>query len=174
LIEIEPEWQLGKLVLAMGAIAYALYQSYLFAKIHLHPGGFESIARLYPIAELITIVLAVAIAKDAALESLSKEQVRVSPEAGTLTITTRLGIYKKVEEFPISEIKNLHSRHSNWLNNRDRKAVEFTRGKYGYRFAHGTSNEDRAKIVQLLETTGATRVDKSEQTTSYSPSNPLQ
>jgi hypothetical protein len=171
-LEIEPEWNMGKLALALGAILYALYQSYLFGKIHLHPGGFESIARLIPIAELVTIVLAVAIAKDAALESLSKEEVRVNHESGTLTIMSRLWKINQTREFPIAEIKNLHSEHSNWLNDRDRKAVEFTHGKYGYRFAHGTSNEDRAKIVQLLENAGVSTLDKSEQSTSYSLSTP--
>jgi hypothetical protein len=122
----------------------------------------------------VTIVLAVYIAKEAAFESLSKEEVRVEPGSGTLTITTCLWKFNQIEEFPIVEIRNLHSQHSNWLNDRDRKGVEFYRGKYGYRFALGASNEDRAKIVRLLESAGVSTLDKSDQATSYSPSIPPQ
>jgi hypothetical protein len=169
-IEIDPELHLGKLALATGAILFALYETYVLVKILVHPGRFDSIVSFASFLPLFITILAVSIAKDAAFESLSREGVRVEPESNTLTITTRLWKFNQIEQFPIAEIRNLHSQHSNWLNDRDRKGVEFYRGKYGFRFALGASNEDRAKIVRLLESVGVSTLDQSVQSTSYSPS----
>jgi hypothetical protein len=172
MLEIGPEWQLEKLALAIGLILYAVYESYGLAKAHLHAGGLESFVGVYPIGVLISIVLATGIAKDAALEALSTEEVRINPESGILNITTELWNFRQTRNLPIAEIRNLQALHSNSLNQRERNFVEFNHGKYVYRFAQGVSNEDRARIVRLLESAGVSKSNTESPSTSCFPSTP--
>ena len=171
-VEIAPSWNLWKLTLAGGAVLYAIRELYPLAKFYLLSGRFGSIAGVMPIAELFSIALAIAIAKEVSFEALSNEEIRINPESGRLIITTQLWKIKQIRSFPIDEIRNLHSLESSWFNQRKNTGVELYHGKYGYRFAQGASREDRAKIVRLLESVGASTLDSSIDSTAYSPSTP--